>query len=300
MTCGIYMIQNKINGKLYIGQSIDIEDRWRKHINALIGNYHKNKHLQNAWNRYGEANFEFTVICECGENQLNTFEQYYIFELMTYDTEIGYNKEYGGGHGGRPTEETKKKLSSSHKGKMTGENHPMFGKQFSDSHRRKLSESHKGKCTGENNHFYGKHHTEETRKKISESLTGKYCGENHPNYGKPRSEETKRKLSESLKGRVISEETKRKMSESRKGVNNPNYGKTLGSSPNAKPVVQIDPTTNEVIHVWDCAKLADSYGFGSANISKCCRNKFNRPGNNIYKGYKWMFLSDYENLERRG
>ena len=31
MTCGIYKIENKINGKLYIGQSINIEERWKNH-----------------------------------------------------------------------------------------------------------------------------------------------------------------------------------------------------------------------------------------------------------------------------
>ena len=34
MTCGIYKIENKINGKVYIGQSIEIERRWQKHLNA--------------------------------------------------------------------------------------------------------------------------------------------------------------------------------------------------------------------------------------------------------------------------
>ena len=175
MTCGIYMIQNLVNGKIYIGQAVDIERRWVEHKKGLRGNKNKpNKHLQNAWNKYKEDNFEFTVICECDESQLNTMEEYYIFELMTYDDDIGYNKTYGG-EGGRPTEETKEKLSKANK---------------------------------------GKHHSEETKEKMSENHAN-YKGENHPFYGKHHSEETKEKLSKSLKGKTRSETTKRKISKAK-------------------------------------------------------------------------------------
>ena len=96
MTCGIYMIQNLVNFKVYIGQSVDIEDRWKGHINAFNKGKGINKHFQNSWDKYGEDNFEFTILCECDESQLNTMEEYYIFELMTYDPDFGYNKNYGG------------------------------------------------------------------------------------------------------------------------------------------------------------------------------------------------------------
>ena len=65
MTCGIYMIQNKVNGKIYIGQSVNIEDRWGEHKYELNKGYHHNKHLQRSWNKDGQENFEFTIICEC-------------------------------------------------------------------------------------------------------------------------------------------------------------------------------------------------------------------------------------------
>ena len=89
MACGIYMILNKVNGKIYIGKAIDIERmRWEQHKRRLRDNKHDNKHLQNAWNKYGEINFEFSILLECEESQLNTYEQYYIFELMTYDRRV--------------------------------------------------------------------------------------------------------------------------------------------------------------------------------------------------------------------
>ena len=73
------------------------------------------------------------------------------------------------------------------------------------------------RLSGENHPNYGKHLSEETKKKISESLSG----ENHPNYGKHLSEETKSRIgranSIALSGKKLSEETKKRMSESHSG-----------------------------------------------------------------------------------
>ena len=217
MTCGIYMIQNKVNGKIYIGQSVNIEKRWKNHKSELRGNHHDNEHLQHAWNKYGEDNFEFTVICECDENQLNAREEYYIFELMSYDRRVGYNRTYGGGSG-LPTEETRQKRSEIQKIRMSN---PEI--------RKKISEALKGEKnpnygrTGEKHPLYGTHLSEEQRKRISEANKGENhpmygrTGKLSPNYGKLRSEETKRKISEAKKGKHLPEEARKKMSEVRKG-----------------------------------------------------------------------------------
>lgn len=272
MTCGIYMIQNKLNNKMYIGQAVDIEDRWKHHVWGLGGDYHDNTHLQRSWNKYGEENFEFTVLLECEESDLNMYEEYYIFELMTYDPRVGYNKKYGG-NSGRPTEEIKRKMSDSNK----GEKHYMYGKHHSEVHKRKISESLKG----EKNHFYGKHHSEETKRKISEANKGKYCGERGYWYGKHLSEETKRKMSEARKGKYC-------------GKNHPCYGKHLSEEAKrkmSKPVVQIDPTTNKIVRVWKSSTEAGRQGgFTHGSISQCCKGKLK-----THKGYKWMYLSDYKN-----
>lgn len=60
--CGIYIIQNKINNHKYIGSSINIRHRFSQHKSTLRHNTHRNKHLQNAWNKYGEENFELFII----------------------------------------------------------------------------------------------------------------------------------------------------------------------------------------------------------------------------------------------
>lgn len=96
MTCGIYLISNLINNKVYVGQSINIEKRWTQHKRELRNSIHENKKLQNAWNKYGEENFEFSIACECEEKQLNTLEQYYVFSLESYLSKGGYNISLGG------------------------------------------------------------------------------------------------------------------------------------------------------------------------------------------------------------
>lgn len=73
MTCGIYKIENLINGKLYIGQSVHIELRWQEHCRpstkSLIGK---------AISKYGKENFTFQILEECAESCLNEREAYYI------------------------------------------------------------------------------------------------------------------------------------------------------------------------------------------------------------------------------
>lgn len=60
---GIYTITNKVTGKLYIGESLDIYRRWHdEHIPQLRKNCHYNKELQKDFNKYGEENFSFDIL----------------------------------------------------------------------------------------------------------------------------------------------------------------------------------------------------------------------------------------------
>ena len=262
MTCGIYMIQNKVNGKIYIGQSVNIEKRWKNHKSELRGNHHDNEHLQHAWNKYGEDNFEFTVICECDENQLNAREEYYIFELMSYDRRVGYNRTYGGGSG-LPTEETRQKRSEIQKIRMSN---PEI--------RKKISEANKG----EKNYWYGKHLPEEARKKMSEVRKGKH-----------HSEETKRKISEAHKGekavwygKHFSEEHRKKLSE-----NHYMKGKFGAKHPRSIPIVQLT-LDGQLVNIYESSYEAERVGFIVSAINRCINGKLK-----THKGYKWMKLSEY-------
>ena len=53
---GIYRITNLINSKFYIGSSSNLKKRLYEHQRELNLGIHTNKHLQSAWNKYGEEN----------------------------------------------------------------------------------------------------------------------------------------------------------------------------------------------------------------------------------------------------
>lgn len=91
MCCGIYCIENKINHKKYVGQSIDIKSRWRQHKNSSLT---RDTFLYRAINKYGIENFEFSILEECTEKELDTKEMYWIDFLDTYNH--GYNMTLGG------------------------------------------------------------------------------------------------------------------------------------------------------------------------------------------------------------
>lgn len=117
--CGIYCIENKINHKKYIGQSVNIYKRWKDHKIELNNNHHFNIHLQNAWNKYGSEAFLFSILKKCKEEELDKLEVYYIKKFNTREIQNGYNMTDGGigtkGH--HTSEEQKKILSKLYKGK---------------------------------------------------------------------------------------------------------------------------------------------------------------------------------------
>jgi len=123
--CGIYYIENLVNGKKYVGQSIDMFREWKdQHLCALKNNRHYNIHLQNSYNKYGKENFKHVVVEECDKQLLDEKEIYYIKYLKSHRTENGYNITWGGfsfKEGMKHTEETKKKMSESRKGKSPSE-----------------------------------------------------------------------------------------------------------------------------------------------------------------------------------
>ena len=63
---GIYKVTNKINGKVYIGQSVDIGRRWRQHMTAEDDIY-----FHKAIQKYGVENFEWEVIEKCKKSELD-------------------------------------------------------------------------------------------------------------------------------------------------------------------------------------------------------------------------------------
>jgi len=178
---GIYLIINKVNGKMYVGSAMNCKRRWSEHKTAL----NKNKHckhgkcyLQHAWILYGAENFKFVIF----ENEIPTedlllWEQAVLDFYESYNPDKGYNnvKFAGSNRGWKPSQETLIRMSKAQKGKL-----------FSLETRTRMSESQKNKPLI----------TEETRVKLSET----HKGEKHWNYGKTVPDDVCEKISNSVKG----------------------------------------------------------------------------------------------------
>ena len=167
---GVYCIE--IGGKKYIGCTvIGIEKRVRQHKFSLKNNKHINKHLQGAYNKY--KTFEYSILEEVNEW---VFEKEVMWiDLLNTFNGVGYNLTEGGDapprmygkdnprfgtKGEKKSEETRKKMSESTKGK----NHPNYGKKLPKKTREKISESTKGKKK-----------SEEHKIKISAGLKKRYA-----------------------------------------------------------------------------------------------------------------------------
>jgi group I intron endonuclease len=167
-TSGIYKIINKVNGKYYVGSSVDVYRRWNEHKSELNRNCHGNNYLQNSWNKYGKDNFEFIIIETCEADKLIITEQKYI-DLCKNDRNISYNIGYDAISsflGKHHTEEAKEKNRISHLGKYEGDKNPNYGKKHTDAIRKKISKALKGKYCGTKSWRRGKHHTKEAKEKI--------------------------------------------------------------------------------------------------------------------------------------
>lgn len=159
---GIYEIKNILNNKIYIGSSINLKNRFKRHKCELRTNKHTNGHLQRAYNKYGKDNFSFSIIeMVTDESKLLEREQYWINKTKCYNENFGYNIAIYAGS-------------------------PQKGKTLSEDHKRKISEKEKGKIVSRETKErlrqvnLGKKMGLETRKK--QSIAKK--GEKNCNYGK--------------------------------------------------------------------------------------------------------------------
>lgn len=123
---GIYLLINSATDKVYVGSSVDIRQRWMEHTSALNREIHKNKYLQNAWNKHADI-FEFVVVEECSPEKLLEIEQLWLD--ATKDFNYNLSPIAGNTLGKIQSEETKLKISKSRKGQKLN---------FSDSYRKEL------------------------------------------------------------------------------------------------------------------------------------------------------------------
>lgn len=264
----VYVHINKINGKIYIGQTCKKpEARW----NNGEG-YRGSTCFYSAINKYGWDNFDHEIIASnLTKEEADNFERLLIKTLKTQNKEHGYNICDGGNtqnsmQGKKLSEEHKQKIRESKIGEknpmygvsLFGKKNGMYGKHYNEEWKQKRKEM----FSGDNAPMYGKHHTEEAKKKMSESHKGKYSGENSPFYGRSHTDETKEKIRNAAKNRADIK----------------------------KSVIQLDDFGN-FIKEWDCMASADkALGICRGCISQCLKGKQKHAG-----GYCWVTAEEYYN-----
>lgn len=94
--CGIYIIKNKINNKVYIGQSVNIKVRWWAHLQAATNPLDQSHHteIHQVMSKLGIENFYMEVLEECEYDKLSEREIYWINYYDSYNN--GYNMTLGG------------------------------------------------------------------------------------------------------------------------------------------------------------------------------------------------------------
>lgn len=254
----IYSITNTVNGKRYVGQTSDYTKRMNSHLSSLRGGRSHNRHLQAAFNKYGEDSFRFDVIEYCDIDQLNDREQYWIESMGTYRD--GYNLDQGGAgiRGYHYTDEQKQRISNALKGRT-----------FSDEARAKMSKNH-ADFSGQNNPVYGipwaQRTSTECQASMKQKLSQCFSGCNNPNYGKTMSDEQKAKLSAAhIKWYQTHENPL-------KGRKRPEISDT--NSYRAHSVVCVN--TGELFQTID--RAAAAYHVSQGTISMCVSGKLHTAG----------------------
>lgn len=179
---GVYCITNTRNQKRYVGSAaVSFNQRWSRHRSLLRRGKHHNRHLQGAWNQYGEAVFDYSVLVVCAPKDCIENEQRLMNELDAMNPQFGYNicPKAGSALGVKRTDETRRKLSAAG-----------IGKKYD---RERVERSNAPKR--------GRKRTAEQIEKTRLALLGHTC-----------SAETRAKIGAANRGKTPSEEARNKMS----------------------------------------------------------------------------------------
>ena len=251
----VYMYTNKISGRRYVGITNNLERRYKEHLR------HSTQLIDKKIKEYGIDNFDFEILFVGTYDECKIKEQEYIEQYETMVYQNGYNVTKGGDGvvGFSHSEESKKKMSDSHK------NIPH--KPHSEETKQKISESNVGKHSNYKP-------TEETKQKISDSLTGRKLneeqrkaisngkiGDKNPMYGKHFNGNQRNAVIESNKRRTgVATMTKKYI-----GINDDGF-----------------------IVLSSTIEMKEK-GFDRNGIYKCIRGE-----RKTYKGYRWLVMEKEE------
>lgn len=285
MTQVIYKIINLVNDKFYIGSTTNKKVRFRQHRKLLRGSRHHCKHLQAAWNKYGEAKFDFVIAEEVDDDvNLQLVEDKWLKEH--------YGKPYCYNSGAAAIAPWRG---------VYGADHPNFGRSITEDQKLQISRSLKTFYAEDysNHPRVGKTHTEETKERIRQA---KLANPTRAWLGKERSQETKDKIGATQKGaqkatRTVSEAGKAKIrTAAEAGHYNHWEGRTHTAESKAKmskPVVATSASGQE-IHADSITHLRISTGLKAPTINRAL--KAGQPiAKGKFAGWSFKYLAPTSN-----
>lgn len=248
---GVYRITCKVNGKSYIGSSVDIRKRWSVHRRLLSLGRHHSIHLQRAWLLLGCDAFDVEILEECDSENLLGREQYWLGLFETANDLFGYNISQKAGA-------------------------PMSGLKHSAETLKKMSQSHSGRK-----------HSEESKAKISKGNLGKKLSPEHveqmrlSRVGKKASEETKQKLREIRKN--PSAELRYKFGNGTRGKKLSRERVERGALARSQRFIVVSPdgVSQEILGL---AKFCRQHGLDQGSMTKVAQGK--RPNHKGWLCYR--------------
>jgi group I intron endonuclease len=181
----IYIYQNKINNKIYVGQTKNINKRKSQHKAKILNKEYRHP-LYDSIRKNGLDNFNFLELEQIEDIDADSAERFWIQFFRSWDRNFGYNIELGGCKNKTVSEETRKKISKANKGRCHNSKEHMdrlhketskrrLGTHLSTETKNKISKARKGSK-----------HSDNSRRKMSETRikNGTFAGKNNPNFGK--------------------------------------------------------------------------------------------------------------------
>lgn len=180
---GVYLITNKVTGKVYVGSASQMRSRIQGHRTQLNAGRHGNALLQRAWSKYGAGAFVASALRVCARDRLRIAEQAVMDATGSASRERGYNLNTKAepGHWTPHSEETKRKIGAANKLALTGrKGQPMpahvreilaAARRRAGWPRRNVVEAARAANRG-NAYHLGHKHDADTRARMSEKTRG--------------------------------------------------------------------------------------------------------------------------------
>lgn len=162
---GIYLWENKDNGKIYIGSSIDLSRRFTSYYNSNHLSKYPTRYIHNALLKEGYSAFRLYILEYCNKEDLIKREQYY-FDLL--EPEYNICTTAGSSLGRLHHEDSKVKIRESKLNTNLGKDNHFWGKTHTEEAKIKMAKSK-----------FSKTLSNKIKEKISETMTGRNLTEEH-------------------------------------------------------------------------------------------------------------------------